>query len=312
MTILVTGGAGFIGSHLVDRLIDEKHRVIVIDNLSTGKRENINPQAKFYQCDIYSNKAAEIIKKEKPEIVFHLAAQINLRQSVKDPIDDAKTNILGTLNIISSFIEANRQRLDKCKFIFSSTGGAIYGDAKIIPTPESYEPHPLSPYGINKLSIENYLYYFYQVFGLKYVSLRYANVYGPRQNFKGEAGVIAIFINNLLNNKQPIIFGNGKQTRDFIYVDDVVKANLLALKNKKVGVYNIGTGKETDINTIFNYIQKETGIFIKSQHRPLPLGDINRSCLDCKKAIKELNWSAKTTLPQGIRKTVRFFNQYKE
>jgi len=309
--ILVTGGAGFIGSHLVDHLIDEKHQVIVIDNLSTGKRENINPKAKFYQCDINSNTAATVIKKEKPLVIFHLAAQINLRQSVKDPIDDAKTNILGTLNIISSFIAANKNRLNQCKFIFSSTGGAIYGDAKIIPTPETYEPHPLSPYGITKLSAENYLYYFYQVFGLKYISLRYANVYGPRQNPQGEAGVIAIFIDKMLRGEQPFIFGNGKQTRDFVYVKDIVEANILAMNSKKIGVYNIGTGKETDINTLFKYLSKLTKTSFKSQYSPLPLGEQKRSCLDYSRAKQELKWMPKFPLELSLRETIDWFqNQY--
>ena len=307
MKVLVTGGAGFIGSHLVDRLIEEKHQVIVIDNLSTGKRENINPKAKFYKCDIYSCKAAEIIKKEQPNIIFHLAAQINLRQSVKDPINDAKTNILGALNIILSFIETNKKRLNKCKFIFSSTGGAIYGDAKIIPTPETYKPHPLSPYGINKLTVENYLYYFYQVFGLKYVSLRYANVYGPRQNPQGEAGVIAIFIDKMLKGERPFIFGNGKQTRDFVYVKDVVEANILAMKSKKIGVYNIGTGKETDINTLFKCLSKSTKTSFKPRYRPLPLGEQKRSCLDYSRAKQELKWTPKFPLKLGLRETIDWF-----
>jgi len=305
--ILVTGGAGFIGSHLVDRLIEEKHQVIVIDNLSTGKRENINPKAKFYQCDINSNTAATVIKKEKPLVIFHLAAQINLRQSVKDPIDDAKTNILGALNIISSFIATNKNRLNQCKCIFSSTGGAIYGDAKIIPTPETYKPHPLSPYGINKLTVENYLYYFYQVFGLKYISLRYANVYGPRQNPQGEAGVIAIFIDKMLRSEQPFIFGNGKQTRDFVYVKDIVEANILAMNSKKIGVYNIGTGKETDINTLFKYLSKLTKTSFKPQYRALPLGEQKRSCLDYSRAKQELKWTPKFPLKLGLRETIDWF-----
>jgi len=184
---------------------------------------------------------------------------------------------------------------------------AIYGDAKIIPTPETYEPHPLSPYGITKLSAENYLYYFYQVFGLKYISLRYANVYGPRQNPQGEAGVIAIFIDKMLRSEQPFIFGNGKQTRDFVYVKDVVEANILAMKSKKIGVYNIGTGKETDINTLFKCLSKSTKTSFKPRYRPLPLGEQKRSCLDYSRAKQELKWTPKFPLKLGLRETIDWF-----
>jgi len=264
MKILVTGGAGFIGSHIVDRLVKESHKVVIIDNLSTGRKENLNPKAKFYKLDIQNPGVAEVFKKEKPEIVFHLAAQIDVRKSVEDPLEDAKTNILGSLNIIQNFINVNSRKLVSnshkfVKFIFASTGGAIYGDADIVPTPETYPEFPLSPYGICKLSVEKYLNYYWKVFGLPYVALRYANVYGPRQNSKGEAGVIAIFLDKMLSGEKPVINGNGRQTRDFVFVKDVVEANILAMKKNKVGVYNIGTSKETDINTIFRKLKMLTG-----------------------------------------------------
>ncbi len=310
MKILVTGGAGFIASHLVDRLIKEGHKVVIIDNLSTGRKENINPKAKFYKLDIQSPTVADVFKKEKPEIVFHLAAQIDVRKSVEDPLEDAKTNILGSLNIIQSFynsrkLASNSRKL--VKFIFASTGGAIYGDADIIPTPENYPEFPLSPYGICKLTVEKYLNYYYKVFGLPYVALRYANVYGPRQNSKGEAGVIAIFCDKMLAGQQPVINGTGRQTRDFVFVDDVVEANILAMKSKKIGIYNIGTSQETNINTIFRQLKKLTGSQCKEEHLPPKPGEQKKSCLDFKKAKKELGWQPSINLDKGLKITVDYF-----
>jgi UDP-glucose 4-epimerase len=310
MKCLVTGGAGFIGSHLVDRLIKEGHKVVVIDNLSTGKKENLNPKAKFYKVDINNSKISQIFKKEKPDFVFHFAAQIDLRKSVENPLKDAKINILGSLNVFE-----NCQKYKVKKLIFASTG-SIYGKSNVIPTPESYPERPISPYGVAKLAIEKYLNYYYKVFGLPFVSLRLANVYGPRQNSKGEAGVVAIFCDKMLSKKQPIINGSGKQTRDFIFIDDVVEANILALKKDKVGTFNIGTGKETDINTIFIKLKELTGSNCKEIHGPAKLGDQQKSCLDYSKAQKELNWQPKYTLEEGLKKTVEWFKmkiiKYKE
>jgi UDP-glucose 4-epimerase len=302
MKILVTGGAGFIGSHLVDRLIKEGHEVVVIDNLSTGKKENLNSKAKFYKIDIRSPKISQIFKKEKPEVVFHYAAQIDLRRSVENPIENAKINILGTLNILE-----NCKKLKVKKLIFASTGGAIYGDADILPTPETYSELPLSPYGIAKLTIEKYLNYYYKIFGLPFVSLRLANVYGPRQNPKGEAGVIAIFTDKMLFKKQPIINSNGKQTRDFVFIDDVIEANILAMESNKIGIFNIGTAKETDINTIFKKLKELTGSKCKEIHGPEKEGEQKRSCLDYSKAKTELSWQPKYSLEGGLTKTVEWF-----
>lgn len=304
MKFLVTGGAGFIGSHLVDRLIKEGQNVIVIDNLSTGKKENLNKKAKFYKVDILSPKISEIFKKEKPKIIFHFAAQIDLRKSVKNPIEDAKTNILGSLNILE-----NCKKFKVKKIIFASTGGAIYGEARILPTPETYFENPLSPYGTAKLAVEKYLNY-YQIFGLSYISLRLSNVYGPRQNSKGEAGVIAIFCDKMLSGGQPIIYGNGKQTRDFVFVDDVVEASILAMKSGKTGIYNIGTAKETDINTIFKKLKGLTHSNCKEVHGPEKIGEQKRSCLDFKKAKKELGWRPKYDLDKGLKKTIEWFKKY--
>lgn len=276
MKILVTGGAGFIGSHLVDELIKRRHQVAIIDI----KKTNLNPKARFYKINILRN-LEPIFKKIKPEIVFHLAAQINVRKSVEDPVFDARTNILGTLNLLK-----HCQKIKK--FIFSSSGGAIYGDAKTIPTPESEAANPLSPYGVAKLAIENYL----KALNINYIALRYANVYGPRQDAKGEAGVIAIFIDKIKNNQSPIVFGNGKQTRDYIYVQDVVNANIKAMQKNIFGAFNIGTGKETSVNKLLKLISPKT----KAKHTPPVPGEVQRSCLDIKKAKKILNWMPITTL----------------
>jgi len=302
MKFLVTGGAGFIGSHLVDRLIKGGHKVVVIDNLSTGKKENLNKKARFYKADICDKEISQIFKKEKPEIVFHFAAQIDVRKSVENPVEDAKINILGTLNILE-----NCKKYNIRKVIFASTGGAIYGDADIVPTPETYPELPLSPYGIAKLTIEKHLSYYYKVFGLPYVSLRLANVYGPRQNSKGEAGVVAIFCDKMLSKKQPIINGDGKQTRDFVFVDDVVEANISALKKDKVGIFNIGTARETDVNTLFKKLRELTDSKCAKIHGPTLPGEQKRSCLDYSEAKRELGWQPKYSLDKGLKKTVEWF-----
>ena len=320
-TILITGGAGFIGSHLTDGLIKNGYKVIVIDNLSTGKKENLNPKAKFYKIDILSLKIAEIFKKENPLAVFHLAAQINLRKSVENPILDAKINILGSLNIIQNFINNSKFKIQNSKFIFSSTGGAIYGDANIIPTPENYSAKPISPYGIAKLSIDNYLYYYKKVFNLNFVSLRYPNVYGPRQNSKGEAGAVAIFCDKILKGEKAIINGNGKQTRDYIYIDDIVEANILALEKKAQGIFNVGTGKEISVNELFEKIVKNlpdaclpnrrgsqvSGKKIQAEHGPAKKGEQKRSCLNSNKIKQKLGWKNKIDLEKGLKKTIDWY-----
>jgi len=242
MKILVTGGAGFIGSHLVDALIKKEHKVIIIDNLSAGKIKNLNPKAIFYKDDLNNFvKIKEIFKKESPEIVYHLAAQINVRKSTDNPMFDAKENILNTLNLLDLCLTHNIKH-----FIFSSTGGAIYGDTEQIPTKEDLKENPLSPYGCAKLSVEKYLNFYNKIRDLKFTSLRYSNVYGPRQNPDGEAGVISIFFDKMFKGENPLIFG-GIQTRDFVYVGDVIRANLLALRDDSSNIYNVSTGKETDI-----------------------------------------------------------------
>lgn len=303
MKILITGGAGFIGSHLTDRLIQEGHKVVVIDNLSTGKKENLNRRAKFNKIDILDHRISQIFRKEKPEVVFHYAASINIRKSIEDPAEDAKINILGSLNLIKNFVHINHKTASVKLFIFASTG-AIYGEANSIPTPEYYPEQPLSPYGTAKSVVEKYLDYYFRNFDLNYISLRIANAYGPRQNSNSGAGVVAIFCDRMLSGKKIIINGDGKQTRDFIFIDDVVKANILTLEKEKVGIFNIGTGKETSINTISQKLKRLIGLKCKTAYTLSCLGEQKRSCLDFLKAKKELNWEPKINLEEGLQKTV--------
>ena len=306
MKALVTGGAGFIGSHVSDRLIEEGYEVVIIDNLSTGTKDNINQKAKFYKEDICSNNIENIFQKEKPDYVFHLAAQIDVRKSVEEPLESARDNILGSLNILEN------SRLNKVKkIIFFSTGGAIYGEADIVPTHEDYPQNPLSPYGIEKLSVEKYLNYYQKVFNLPYTSLRLGNVYGPRQNSKGEAGVIAIFCDKMINGEIPLIHGTGETTRDFIYIDDVVEAVKLSIENSVTGIYNIGTGKETDVNTIFGELKRLMSYSHDANKGAAKSGEQKRSCLDCSKAKKELNWKPRTDFKEGLKKTLEWFKSRK-
>ena len=302
--ILVTGGAGFIASHLTDKLIEKGHNVVVIDNLSTGKKENLNPKAKFYEADICNSEIAQIFQEEKPEIVFHFAAQIDVRKSVKDPIQDAEVNILGSLNLLQ-----NCQKAGVKKFIFASSGGAIYGDTDVIPTPETHTENPESPYGICKLTIEKYLHFYKETFGLNYTALRFANIYGPRQNSKGEAGVIAVFCDKMLKNQEVVINGDGEQTRDFVFVDDVINAALLSMEQEKSDMYNIGAGEETNINDIFRKIKELTGSNCEEAHAPTKAGEQKRSCLDNSRAKQGLNWESKYNLERGLEKTIKWFKE---
>jgi UDP-glucose 4-epimerase len=304
MKILVTGGAGFIGSQVADELIDRGNDVVIIDNLSTGFEYNVNPKAKFIKADITDfEKIEKIFSEESPEIVYHFAAQIDVRKSVSDPLFDARTNIMGTLNLIKI---SNDIKLKK--FIFSSTGGAIYGDTDVRPTPENHPEWPLSPYGIAKLATDKFLNYYSEVFGLKYVSLRYGNVYGPRQNPYGEAGVVAIFLNKMLNGGQPVINGDGNQTRDYVYVKDVVKANILSLENiDKVGIYNVGTSIEISVNDLFKEINKNFDNKYKEVHGPAKLGEQKTSCLSYGKIKKDMNFIPETDFSEGIKETYKWF-----
>ncbi|NIT04314.1 NAD-dependent epimerase/dehydratase family protein [Candidatus Saccharibacteria bacterium] len=302
MKALVTGGAGFIGSHLVDALCKRGDEVLVVDDLSNGRAENVNPNAKLLTEDIGEGVVSKLIDEEKPEVIFHLAAHIDVRRSVEEPSLDAKANILGSLNLIKAAAEAGIK-----KFVFSSTGGAIYGNATEIPTPETYPPKPLSPYGIAKLAVEGYIKLWEGLFGIKYTALRYSNVFGPRQGEVGEAGVTAIFARKLLSGGNVTIFGDGEQTRDYVYVSDVVEANLLAAGSADSGIFNISTGIETSVNTVFDKLLKLSGKKVKHSYLPLNRGEVLRSALDYSLAREKLGWEPKVPFEEGIERTFDYF-----
>lgn len=315
--VLVTGGAGFIGSHIVDGYLKEGYQVVVIDDLSGGKRENLNKKAKFYQMDINDRKVAEIFAEEQFDLVNHHAAQIDLRTSVKKPLLDAKINILGTLNLLENCLKYKVRN-----FIFISSGGAIYGQPEEIPVDEYYPKNPLSPYAVAKHTMEHYLYYYRQIFALNYLALRYANVYGPRQDPFGEAGVIAIFSQRMLKKDRPTIFGDGEQLRDYIYIDEVIDINMLASQkieslNKKRASspddlsYNVGIGKGNSVNFLYRVLAEITDFQEKPIYAPGKKGDIRKIYLDSGKAKKELNWQAKLELRDGLKKTVKWFKERK-
>jgi len=309
MKILVTGGAGFIASHIVDAYVRKGADAVVVDDLSSGKEEFINKNAVFYQEDIRnSEKISEIISKEKPEVINHHAAQISVRDSVDNPVLDAQVNLLGLINLLES---AKKVKIKK--IIFASSGGVVYGNAKNLPTPEKYQPKiPLSPYGVSKLASEHYLRYYSEVYKIPFIALRYANVYGPRQNPHGEAGVVAIFSLKLLKGEIPNINGDGLQTRDYCYVEDIVQANEKALGSKEVGSFNIGTGIETNVIEIFETIKESCKVNIQANFVPAKKGEQKRSCLEIKKAEKLLDWKPKFSLKEGIEKTVDYFKQHDE
>ena len=314
MKILVTGGAGFIGSHVADGYLEAGYEVVVVDNLSTGKRENVNPGARFYEADIRSPEISEIFKKESPEVINHHAAQISVPASVEDPGFDADVNIKGLINLL----EASRKNRVR-KVIFISSGGAIYGEADEYPTTEEYAPKPLSPYAITKLTSEYYLSYYRHQWGLDYTVLRYANIYGPRQIPQGEAGVVAIFMSRLMNNSPCTLYHFPDEPsgmiRDYCSVKDVVKANLLAFKQRESNTFNIGTGKETNTlslpQLIFEEVNKaKTDLDEKLRQPERQLarpGDISRSCLKAEKAAVGLKWKPETSLAQGIRSTLEWY-----
>lgn len=299
--ILVTGGAGFIGSTLVDKLVALGHETVVLDNLVSGRKSYLNPQAKFYQADIRDEKVAEIFVQEKFDYVYHLAAQIDVRVSVSDPRLDNEINVLGALNILE-----NCRQNDVKKIIFASTGGAIYGDAEEIPTTEYAPAYPVSPYGIHKLTFEKYLNYYYQVYDLNYTILRFANVYGPRQFKGGEAGVVAIFIDNAVKGLESKQFGDGQQTRDFVFVDDVAEALVRAREIDCRGELNIGLGREVDLLEVRRQIEIALGEPMKVKEEPAKAGEQRRSCLSRQRAKDVLNWEPAVELSEGIKRTIEW------
>lgn len=307
MKILVTGGAGFIGSNVADRYIADGHDVVVVDDLSSGHKSNVNPLAKFYKMGIESKKLPDIFEKEKPDIVNHHAAQINVRKSVKDPAFDAGVNIIGSLKLFQECAQHNVK-----KIIFASSGGTIYGEQNNFPAKETHPINPISPYGIAKLSIEMYLSFYAVTHGINYTILRYANVYGPRQNPLGEAGVAAIFIDAMLKNKPVTINGDGAQTRDYVYIEDVVEANTKSLYNGDCGMFNIGTGIETDVNTLAEKLKNLTNYKSAFKYGPSIPGEQKRSALDTAKAKKDIGWNPLVYLDEGISRTVDWFKKHKK
>lgn len=304
MKILVTGGAGFIGSNIVDAYVKAGHEIAIVDNLTTGKKENLNPQAKFYEVDIRDRqKLSQVVSEFSPDIINHHAAQIDVRKSVSDPVFNAEVNELGTLNLLDAAVKAKVK-----KIIFSSTGGALYGEiTKKGGADENYPQEPISPYAITKRAAEMYFHSYKVNHGLNYTVLRYGNVYGPRQDPLGEAGVIAIFCGKMLNGEQPTIYGDGNQLRDYIYVGDVAALNLLVLEKGDNQIYNVGTGKGISVNDLFAYLKEIMKFEKEAIYAPPRTGELFRSVLNCKKIKKELEWKAKTGIKKGLKLTLKWY-----
>jgi UDP-glucose 4-epimerase len=303
MKILVTGGAGFIGSHVVDIYIQNNFEVVVIDDLSTGHLSNLNPAATFYQLDIRSPQIAEVFEKERPDYVNHHAAQVNVRRSVSDPYFDAEVNILGSINLLEYSRKYGVKRM-----IYISSGGAVYGEPETLPCDETHPVNPICQYGASKHVVEHYLYMYHQNYDLDYVVLRYANVYGPRQDPHGEAGVVAIFTGQMLTNEPVVINGDGEQQRDFVYVEDCANANLLAISTpNQNAIYNIGSGFGTSVNEIFGMLKDFSGYKRSATYGPAKLGETQRIYLDANKALNGLNWKPTVALRQGLHKTIDYF-----
>ncbi len=302
MKIIVTGGAGFIGSHVVDAYLAAGHQVIVVDNLSTGKSENVNAAARLVEMDLGDAALVDLFLAERPEVVNHHAANASVPVSVRDPSFDARQNVLGTLNVL----EAAR-RAEVSKVIYISSGGAMYGNPQYLPADEEHPSNPVSPYALSKHTGERYVRLYAQQYGLRWTGLRYANVYGPRQDPFGEAGVIAIFCQNLLDGIAPEIHWDGEQTRDFVYVGDCARANLAALQAGDGQAYNVGTGVGTSINLLFRTLAEVTGRSLEPRHGPRRPGDARHSYLDCRKIRRELGWQAEIGLREGLERTWRAF-----
>jgi UDP-glucose 4-epimerase len=304
MKFLVTGGAGFIGSNVVDGLIEAGYEVVVVDNLVTGKVENVNPKATFYEVDITSSDLEEVFERERPDYVNHHAAQMNVRKSVEDPIYDAEVNVLGSINLLELC-----RRYGVRKVIYASTGGAVYGEPLYLPVDEDHPINPLSPYGVTKHAVEHYLYFYGANYDLRYTILRYPNIYGPRQDPHGEAGVVAIFTERMLRGERPVIFGDGTQTRDYVYVGDVVTANLLAIDKGDGEAYNVGTGIETSVNELFELLREVIGADIEPIYGEKRLGEVYRIAITNDKIYRDFGWKPQTSLREGLFKTIEYYRR---
>lgn len=304
MKILITGGAGFIGSHIQDAYLALDHQVAVLDNLSGGEKKNLHPKSLFFELDIRSPEAARVVADFKPDILSLHAAQMDVRKSVEDPKFDCDVNGMGMLNML----EAGRRAGVK-KVIFASSGGAVYGEQEKFPADESHSTHPASPYGITKLLGDLYLQFYRDTYGMEYVSLRYGNVYGPRQNPHGEAGVVAIFTTKLLAGETPKINGDGLQTRDYVFIRDVVKSNVLALGENTRGIYNVGTGLETTVVSLYQILAGILGVKTAPRFGPPKAGEQRRSVISSEKMVRDFDWRPNTPLAEGLDQTVAFFSQ---
>lgn len=302
MKVLVSGGAGFIGSHVVDALVERGYRVVVVDDFSTGKETHLNPEAKVYRLDIRDKGLSEIFEREAPDFVNHHAAQVNLRHSVADPAHDAQVNILGSLNLLENAVRYRAKH-----FLYISSGGAVYGEPERLPCDEEHPIKPLSPYGVSKFVVEKYLYLYRENHGLPYSVLRYPNIYGPRQDPFGEAGVVAIFAQRMLAEREVVINGTGDQERDFLYVSDCVEANLLAMEKSAGEVYNLGWGKGVSVNEIFARLKALTGYPLPATQGPPKSGETFKIYLDASRAQSELGWRPRVSLEEGLERTVAYF-----
>lgn len=303
MKVLLTGGAGFIGSNIADAYIGAGYDVLIVDNLSTGREQNLNKKAGFERVDIRDfEKLKKIVEGFRPDIVNHHAAQIDVRKSVDNPQFDAEVNIVGILNLLEAVKGLNIK-----KFLFASSGGASYGEQSYFPADESHPQNPESPYGICKLTSEKYLRYYFRTFRIPYIALRYANIYGPRQDPLGEAGVVAIFTNRLLKGQECTIYGDGKQTRDYVFVGDVVRANLAATNSDFNGAINVGTGIETDVNTLYETLRGIIGVDLEPLYAPARLGEQKRSVISNGLLKQILKIDNLTPLANGLRSTVDYF-----
>jgi UDP-glucose 4-epimerase len=305
MRVLVTGGAGFIGSHVVDACLASGNQVAVVDDLSTGKQANLNPEARFFQVDIRNLKQlSTVFTSFQPEAICHLAAKANVRESMEKPALYAEVNVIGSLNLLEM------ARSHGCKkIVYASTAGAVYGEPVYLPVDEAHPINPLDPYGASKHHVEHYLNQYRRNYGLDYTILRFPNVYGPRQDPFGEAGVVAIFAVAMLQGRQPVIYGTGEQERDFVFVGDIAQANILALAKGSGEIYNLGSGVGVSINTIFNMIKEITHSSYKEQHGPAKLGEVYRIYVNASKAALGLGWHAETSLRAGLEHTVAYFQQ---
>jgi UDP-glucose 4-epimerase len=305
MKILVTGGAGFIASHIADAYVNQGHDVVILDDLSRGKRENVNPKCRFYQCDIRDRESVnQVFLTEKPQVVNHHAAQMDVRRGVREPLFDAQVNILGGINLLEAAVANGVKR-----FIYAGTAGAGYGEPKEMPVPEGYPMNPITPYGISKHTVEHYLFTFQYLYGLDYVVVRYGNVYGPRQSSQGEAGVCAIFAEQLLAGIQPTIYGDGTKIRDYVYISDVVAANVAALDHGTREIFNISSGIQITDQEVYDLVSRLLEESVQPRHLPRRPGEIDRICLDVSKAERLLGWKPQVSIVEGAGLTVEYFRE---